>query len=144
VARLSVRGAGRRRTPAPERLVTAVALAQGGYFALTGLWPLVSMRTFERVTGPKVDRWLVQTVGVLVLAVGASLGLAGARRRVTPELTLLAAGSAAGLAAIDVVYVARRRIAPVYLLDALTEGALLVGWAAGWVVRRRTGADGRR
>jgi hypothetical protein len=132
------------RTPAPERLVAAVALAQGGYFALTGLWPLVSMRTFERVTGPKVDRWLVQTVGVLVLAVGASLGLAGARRRVTPELTLLAAGSAAGLAAIDVVYVARRRIAPVYLLDALAEGALLVGWAAGWVVRRRTGADGRR
>jgi hypothetical protein len=132
------------RTPAPERLVAAVALAQGGYFALTGLWPLVSMRTFERVTGPKVDRWLVQTVGVLVLAVGASLGLAGARRRVTPELALLAAGSAAGLAAIDVVYVARRRIAPVYLLDALAEGALLVGWAAGWASQRRAGADGHR
>ncbi len=144
MARPSVRGAGRRWTPAPERLVTAVALAQGGYFALTGLWPLVSMRTFERITGPKVDRWLVQTVGVLVLAVGASLGLAGARRRVTPELALLAAGSAAGLAAIDIIYVARRRIAPVYLLDALAEGALLLGWAAGWAARRRTGADGRR
>lgn len=144
MARPSVRGAGRRRTQPPERLVTAVALAQGGYFALSGLWPLVSMRTFERVTDPKVDRWLVQTVGVLVLAVGASLGLAGARRRVTPELALLAAGSAAGLAAIDIIYVARRRIAPVYLLDALAEGALLLGWAAGWATRRRTGADGRR
>lgn len=137
MARRSLRRADTGRAQWPERLITAVALAQGGYFALTGLWPLVSMRTFERVTGPKADRWLVQ-------AVGASLGLAGARRRVTPELALLAAGSAAGLAAIDIVYVARRRIAPVYLLDALAEGALLLGWAAGWAGRRRTGADDRR
>jgi hypothetical protein len=127
VARWPVRRANARRRRAASRLVVAVALAQGGYFALTGLWPLVGIRTFERVTGPKVDRWLIQTVGVLVLAVGASLGLAGARRRVTPELALLAASSAAGLAAIDAVYVARRRIAPIYLLDALAEAVLLLG-----------------
>jgi hypothetical protein len=127
VARWPVRRANARRRRAASRLVVAVALAQGGYFALTGLWPLVGIRTFERVTGPKVDRWLIQTVGVLVLAVGASLGLAGARRRVTPELALLAASSAAGLAAIDAVYVARRRIAPIYLLDALPEAVLLLG-----------------
>jgi hypothetical protein len=127
VARWPVRRANARRRRAASRLVVAVALAQGGYDALTGLWPLVGIRTFERVTGPKVDRWLIQTVGVLVLAVGASLGLAGARRRVTPELALLAASSAAGLAAIDAVYVARRRIAPIYLLDALAEAVLLLG-----------------
>jgi hypothetical protein len=127
VARWPVRRANARRRRAASRLVVAVALAQGGYDALTGLWPLVGIRTFERVTGPKVDRWLIQTVGVLVLAVGASLGLAGARRRVTPELALLAASSAAGLAAIDAVYVARRRIAPIYLLDALPEAVLLLG-----------------
>jgi hypothetical protein len=125
-------------------VITAVALAQGGYYALSGVWPLVSMGTFERVTGPKVDRWLVQTVGALVLAIGGTLALAGVRRRLTPELALLAASSALGLAVIDGVYVARRRIAPVYLLDALAEGALLLGWAAGWATRRRTGADGRR
>lgn len=127
---------GGRRKP-PPRLIATLALTHGGYYALSGVWPLVSMRTFERVTGPKVDRWLVQTVGVLVLAIGIPLGLAGLRRRVTPELALLAASSALGLAVIDGVHVARRRIAPVYLLDLVAESALLLGWTAGWLAGRR-------
>ena len=36
--------------------------------------------------------------------------------------------SAAGLAAIDVYYVSKGRISPVYLLDAVLEAVLLVGW----------------
>src|SRR5215208_7809800 len=100
-------------------LVPRLALVQAGYYVLSGVWPLVHLRSFERVTGPKTDAWLVKTVGVLVAVIGGALGLAGWRRRVTPELALVAAGSAAGLAAIDVVYVGRRRISRVYLLDAL-------------------------
>jgi hypothetical protein len=110
-----------------------VALTQGIYYAITGVWSLVSIRTFEAITGPKTDRWLVKTVGVLVLAIGAVLLRAGRRARPGPEIPLLAVGSAAGLAAIDVVYVAKRRISPVYLLDALAE----VGLIAGWLVARR-------
>ena len=41
------------------------------------------------------------------------------------ELRGLAAGCAAGLAAIDTVYVARKRIAPTYLLDAVAQLAVL-------------------
>ena len=102
-------------------------LAQGAYYLATGLWPLVSMRSFERVTGPKTDKWLVKTVGVLVAAIGSAL-LVAAKRNNQPsaEARLLAASSAAGLALIDIVYVTKRRIAPVYLLDALSEFALLV------------------
>ena len=37
-------------------------------------------------------------------------------------------GSAAGLALIDVIFVARRRISPIYLADAAAETALLVAW----------------
>ena len=48
-------------------------VVQGVYFLLTGVWPLLSIRTFEAVTGPKVDRWLVKTVGLLVAVIGASL-----------------------------------------------------------------------
>jgi hypothetical protein len=33
---------------------------------MTGLWPLVSIGTFQQVTGPKTDLWLVKTVGVLI------------------------------------------------------------------------------
>jgi hypothetical protein len=106
-----------------------MALVQGGYFAATGVWPFVSMRSFEAVTGPKTDRWLVKTVGGLVGVVGGVLIAAGVRRRVTPEVAAMAAGTAAVLAAIDVVYTARRVIRPVYLADAMGEALLLAGWA---------------
>jgi hypothetical protein len=100
-------------------------LAQGGYYLGTGVAPFVSRRAFEAVTGPKKEWWLVETVGVLVTAVGGGIAAAAARDRVTPELAAIAAGCAGGLAAIDVVYVLRGRISPTYLLDAAAQLALL-------------------
>ena len=44
----------------------SLALAQGLCFTATGLWPLMHMPSFEAVTDPKEDKWLVRTVGVLV------------------------------------------------------------------------------
>lgn len=106
-----------------------LALAQGVFYAATGVWPLVHMRSFEAVTGPKADRWLVRTVGGLIGVIGGALLAAGRRGRVTPEIRALGAGSAAVLAAIDITYVALRRIPPVYLLDAAAELALVAAWA---------------
>ena len=111
-------------------LAARLAIAQGAYYAATGVWALVHMRSFEAVTGPKVDRWLGTAVGVLVTAIGGVLAAAGARRRVTPEIALLATASASGLAAIDTVYALRGRIAPIYLVDALGEVGLLGAWLA--------------
>ena len=56
-----------------------IAGTQGSYFLLTGVWPLLHMRSFLAVTGPKTDLWLVETVGVLVAAIGAGLLLSAAR-----------------------------------------------------------------
>src|SRR5688572_31948579 len=113
-------------------LPTWLALAQGVYFALTGLWPLVSIDTFMRVTGPKTDIWLVKTVGVIVLAIGAVLVVAGARDAVTPEIYLLATSTAAGLAKIDIHYVTKGTIDRIYLADAAVEIALIVLWGVSW------------
>jgi hypothetical protein len=104
-------------------------LAQGAYYLGTGIAPFISRRAFERVTGPKREWWLVETVGVLVTAVGGGLIGAAAHDRLTPELLTIAAGCAGGLAAIDVVYVARRRIASTYLADAAIQIAFLAGHA---------------
>ena len=109
----------------PER-TRPVLLVQSGYYLASGLLPFVSRRAFEAVTGPKREWWLVQTVGALVTVVGAATASAAARRRITPEIVALAAGSAASLAAIDIVHVARRRIAPAYLLDAAVELGLVI------------------
>ena len=61
---------------------------------------------------------------------GGALLLAGLRRRVTPELKIVGAGCAVALAAVEGVHVFRRRISPIYLVDAMAEVALLAAWAA--------------
>lgn len=110
------------------RFLSWLAVVQAVYYVLTGVWPVVHIRSFMAVTGPKRDLWLVRTVGVLVTVIGAAIGLAARSGRITPEIVVLAAGSAAALAAIDVVYVARGTIPKVYLLDAAPEAALAALW----------------
>jgi hypothetical protein len=122
--------------PASHPPVLAAWL-QGIYFLVTGLWPLLHMPSFLAVTGPKVDLWLVKTVGVLIAVVGATLLLGARRRTAGPELTLLAVGSAASLAGVDLVYALAGRIRDVYLLDAVAETGLIVLWGASWLSARR-------
>ena len=124
------------RPARPADLPQVMALAQGLYYLVTGIWPLVSIGTFQKVTGPKVDLWLVKTTGVLITAIGLVLTRAGLRERVPDEVPLLAVCSAVGLSGIDVVYTARGRISPIYLLDALAELLLIAGWAVAWPARR--------
>lgn len=115
-----------------SRPLRLLAWLQGVFYVLTGVWPLVSMGTFVAVTGPKVDLWLVVTVGVLVAVIGAVLLLGAFRDRVGPELVLLAVGSAGGLAAVDLVYALGDRIRDIYLLDAVAEITLVVLWLLAW------------
>ena len=61
--------------------VERVSLEQGVFYLATGLWPIPNMRTFERMTGPKTDKGLVKTAGVVITAIGGALTLARARRR---------------------------------------------------------------
>ena len=106
-----------------------VLAAQAAYFVGTGVAPFVSRRMFEAVTGPKREWWLVQTFGGVVTTIGAGIASAVARRRVTPEVVGIAAGSAAVLAVADVWFVARGRIRPTYLLDAAAEAGIVAGLA---------------
>ena len=94
----------RSRDISAGKCAACLSLFQGVFYLATGVWPLVSMRSFERVTGPKTDKRLVKTAGVVITAVGGALAMAGACRRVSPEIEFLAVASAAGLTAIDIVY----------------------------------------
>ncbi len=110
------------------RDVSILLLTQGFYYILTGLWPLLNYKSFEAVTGPKTDVWLVKTVGLLIASIGAPLALAAFAQRPVPEIAILSMASAAVLAGVDVVYAMGRVISPIYLLDAAAEAALLAGW----------------
>ena len=112
-----------------QRVARAALLAQGAFYVLTGVWPLLAMWSFELVTGPKTDDWLVRMVGLLAASIGATLLAAAWRGRVTPEVRLLAVASALSFAAIDLAYALTGRISAVYLLDAGVE--LLFAAAVG-------------
>lgn len=98
---------------------------QAAYYVATGALPLISRRAFEWLTGPKREWWLVQMVGLLAVTNGLALA-AGTRNTARPsrETVTLSVLSALSFAAIDVTYVLKRRISPVYLVDAVLEAAV--------------------
>jgi len=116
-------------------MLRALAWFQGVFYVLTGLWPILHMPSFEWVTGPKVDDWLVKTVGLLITVIGAVLLVAARRGRIGPEVVLLAVGSAGGLAAVDAIYAFADRISDIYLMDAIVEIGLGILWIVAWLRR---------
>lgn len=107
-----------------------LARAHGLFNVITGGWPILHMRSFEAVSGPKTDRWLVRTVGALLLANGLVQLTAGPSPEATRQARRLGIGTAAALAAVDLVYAPPGRISRVYLLDAVVESGWLLAWTA--------------
>jgi hypothetical protein len=111
-----------------------LATTQGVFYLVTGAWPIANLRSFEAVTGPKHDDWLVRTTGGLIAATGAGLIL---RRNDAERARPFGATSSAVLLLADLIGVGSGRLRPVYLLDALAEAVLLCGWLGSWVLGRR-------
>jgi hypothetical protein len=117
------------------RLSRHAGIAQGAFYVATGLWPIASPQSFEAVTGPKQERWLVQTTGALITAVGVSLIIAARERGSRRTMHWLAALSALALGGADLVFAGRGRISKVYLADAAVE-AVFAGVALAGLSRR--------
>jgi len=100
----------------------------GLYFALPSIWPLVHMPSFLAVTGPKTDLWLVQTVAVLLIVISSVLITAALTGDYQTYLGVLAVGSTAGMATIDIYFATNDVIWDTYLIDAIGELLLLAGW----------------
>ena len=132
------------RSPAINERV--MALGQGLFYLASGLWPVVHLKSFEKVTGPKTDDWLVKTVGSLIAITGAALTHSALSRDPTKELPedlkWIAAGEALVLGGISLLYSTRGRISRVYLLDTFVEAALAGGWLAARPDKTRTYTNG--
>ncbi|HEU0034974.1 MAG TPA: hypothetical protein VFQ53_30320 [Kofleriaceae bacterium] len=105
-------------------------LSQGIFYVVTGLWPIVHLKSFERVSGPKVDKWLVKTTGGLIAAVGTALVIGSFEHRTSRALRILGLASAIALGAADLLYSLKGRVSKVYLADAAAEGAAVATWIA--------------
>ena len=101
--------------------------AHGAFNVVGGLWPLVSLRSFEAVFGPKADRWLEYTVAGLLLTNGCTQ-IYSARRGDTATSARLGIGTASTLLAIDLVFVPKGTIRWTYLIDAAMEIGLIALW----------------
>jgi hypothetical protein len=99
---------------------------------------VVNIYSFELISGPKTDDWLVKMVGLLAASIGLALLVAARRGRPSAEAIVLGVASALSFMAIDVFYVLNGTLLEVYLLDALLEICLVVLLLGGaWVGRRR-------
>ena len=107
-----------------------VALVQGIYFFVFGVWPILHMGSFLKVTGPKTDLWLVKTVGLILAVIGMVLIDAQVNAEINSSIINLGIGSALSLAIVEFIYVVKRVISPIYLGDAFLE-LLLIGW---WII----------
>ena len=126
------------RRPRLSAITAAPATVQGTYYVVSGTWPLIAYRSFEAITGRKREPWLVKMVGLLTVVVGGVLVTDPVGR--TRQARRLGVGSALAYAAVDVWYAGvRRRISPVYLLDAFVELSLVAAWARTDLRPRATG-----
>ena len=110
-----------------------VLQAQAVFYVLTGLWPLFSLSTFELVTGPKTDDWLVHMVGLLAATIGMSLWIGARAERPAGATVFLAVASAVSFTAIDLTYALTDRISDIYLLDAAADAVFVLAVVVGWI-----------
>jgi hypothetical protein len=101
---------------------------QGVYTTLTALWPIVHLKSFLIVTGPKTDIWLLNTVSLLLLAMGISFLIWSKEKSPSNGIRLLAINSAITLAAIDFYYTAHHIISRVYIVDGIMQLVFISWW----------------
>jgi hypothetical protein len=130
----------RNITSVDTRSARLLLLAQGAGYVATGAWPIISMRTFEAVTGPKHDDWLVRIVGALAVVIGGGLVMGRDHPLVVRPF---AVGGAIAFTAADVIGVASGRLGRIYLLDAAIESVLLAAWGADALQRGSRRRSGR-
>lgn len=94
---------------------------QGAWYLFSGAWALLHRPSFEAVTGPKRDYWLVEAVAGLTIAIGAVLALPARKPEAERRARLLSALSALAFAGVELRHGLPGRIRAVYLLDALAE-----------------------
>jgi hypothetical protein len=122
-----------------ENTMRRLAIAHAGLNLFGGIWPLLSMRSFEAVMGPKVDRWLVYTVAGLLTTVGTTQALSRSEEQLR-VVRVLSMGTPLTLLAVDLANAPTGRISRLYLLD----GAFQLAFLAAWAVTFRQDSSGCR
>ncbi|MGI5267720.1 hypothetical protein ACQEUU_01060 [Nonomuraea sp. CA-218870] len=105
-----------------------LARAQGVFTVATGLWPSLSMSSYEKVYGTKTDRFLVRAIGSLLVGFGLNQLRAAARPEGLPYARRIGTSVALTQLRLDVVNVLAGRVPATYLVDAAAQAGWLYAW----------------
>lgn len=108
-------------------MMRTLLLFEAIVYVTTGLWPIIHYNSFQKITGPKTDVWLVIVVGWFITmssAVLFSCYLGG----LSDEGLIVALGTPLILGTSDIYYVFKKVISKVYLIDAALEFIIIVFW----------------
>jgi hypothetical protein len=86
------------------------------------------MRSFERVTGNKVDKWLVKMAAMLIITIAGTLLVSLCTASINIATVALSLFSASSFIIIDINYALKKRISKIYLADAAIEFLFIAGW----------------
>lgn len=122
------------------RLLRLILGVQGLYYAVTGLWPFLHLRSFLWVVGPKLDRFQLSVTAALIVAIGASLLAAATRSRPSASAAVLSIAAALAFVVVDLRF--RPILRAPYWVDFAVEvgfalSCALVYLGAAWQERRR-------
>lgn len=82
-------------------------LVQGGYYLVTGAWPLLHFPSFARLVDLPINPFQAHAFAALVMVVGACLLEAGRRGDPGAYPTMLGAAVAVAIALVEIVWLPR-------------------------------------
>jgi predicted outer membrane lipoprotein len=101
-----------------------IVIAQGAYYMLSGLWPLVHFSSFAQIVALRINPFQAQSFGALLIVIGASLLEASRRQPPGAFPTLLGVAVAAAIAVINLVWLPRLAVRSGLWIDVLIEVAI--------------------
>jgi hypothetical protein len=105
-----------------------VARAQGLFNLVGGTWPIVWLRSFEWVYGPKEEDWLQKTSGGLLVASAIALLAAEDSPDSMRTARHIGMGVALTYLVIDLIYIPKGRLRKTYVQDVVCEAGWLLAW----------------
>ncbi len=109
-----------------ERWRRLVMIAQGAYYILAGLWPIVHFSSFSSVVAMQVNPFQAQSFGAVLVVVGGSLVEAARREPPGQFPTLLGAAVAGAIAIVSMVWLPRIVGASGLWIDLVVEVAIAI------------------
>lgn len=124
------------------RLTRLLIGLHAAYLLIGGAWPMVHMSSFEAVTGPKDEHWLVRSVAGILLVISITLFAQLGKGRIEYAAITTAMGASFVLAVVGFITVMAGVISPIYLADGAMHFFFFACWChvlAGYFALRRPG-----